>query len=197
VLDLMKIFDGYVRNYHSLNLTVDHGRHSFTMTEIEYFSRLDSMLGYYAFTEDTCNGESRPMDLTWWDGHDADSWDDFVLHLERENQFAKDEETLEKLFGDREYIPQNVIGIMNVASTERIQYLVSVATETCRIQNALLIFKTYSPGKPQPYFDEVHAYLLTKHEIKQPKKAHVSLVEGMLFMHFNETLEVSPSPHIK
>lgn len=49
--DLMKLFDGYVRNYHTFHLTVDHGKHSFTMTEIEYFSRLGSMLGYHAYTE--------------------------------------------------------------------------------------------------------------------------------------------------
>lgn len=44
-LNLMNLFDGYVRNYHSFNLTLYHGKHSFTMTEIEYFSRLGSMLG--------------------------------------------------------------------------------------------------------------------------------------------------------
>lgn len=63
-LDLMKLFDGYVRNFHTLNLTVHHGKHSFTMTEIEYFSRLDSMLGYYLYTENTCNSKYRAMDLT-------------------------------------------------------------------------------------------------------------------------------------
>lgn len=95
-LDLMRIFDGYVRNYHTLNLTVHHGKHSFTMTEIEYFSRLGSMLGYYPFTEDTCNGSVRPMDLSWWGSFDGEYWHDLVLHLERENWFKKDEETLDK-----------------------------------------------------------------------------------------------------
>lgn len=55
-LNLMNLFDGYVRNYHTFNLTVNHGKHIYTMTEIEYFSRLGSMLGYHPFTEDTCNG---------------------------------------------------------------------------------------------------------------------------------------------
>ncbi|TWI59642.1 hypothetical protein IQ10_00062 [Halalkalibacter nanhaiisediminis] len=64
-LNLMKFFEGYVRNYHTLNLTIHHGKHSFTMSEIEYFSRLGLMLGYWSYTEDTTNGTYRPMDLTW------------------------------------------------------------------------------------------------------------------------------------
>lgn len=100
----MNVFDGYVRNYHTFNLTVQHGKHSFTMTEIEYFSRLGSMLGYHSFTEDTCNETYRPMDLTWWGKYDPtdECWHEFVLHLERENWFNKDEITLEKLFAERE-----------------------------------------------------------------------------------------------
>src|SRR4051812_46877431 len=98
-LQLMRIFDGYVRNYHSFNLTIHHGKHSFTMTEIEYFSRLGSMLGYHPFTEDTSGREYRPMDLSWWGRYEDDYWYDLILHLERENLFKKDEETLDKLFG--------------------------------------------------------------------------------------------------
>jgi hypothetical protein len=55
------------------------------------------MLGYHPFTEDTCNGENRPMDLTWWGSPKHEYWHDFILHMERENLFNKDEETLEKL----------------------------------------------------------------------------------------------------
>lgn len=118
--DLMKIFDGYVRNYHTLNLTNYHGKRSFTMAEIEYFSRLGSMLGYWTFTEDTLDGYVNPMDLTWWDNpveneNGEEEWSDFILHLERENYYDKDEETLKKLFqNNSEYKPQNVIGIISV-----------------------------------------------------------------------------------
>ena len=73
-LNLMKIFDGYVRNYHTFNLTMHHGKHSFTIAEIEYFSRLGSMLGYFSFTEDTCNGSYRAMDLTWWENDNEEYW---------------------------------------------------------------------------------------------------------------------------
>ncbi|MFT4414791.1 hypothetical protein ACLM5H_13110 [Fredinandcohnia humi] len=183
-LNLLKLFDGYVKNYHTLNLTIHHGKHSFTMTEIEYFSRLGSMLGYSPFTEDTCNGENKPMDLTWWDKYDGEYWNDFILHLERENYFNKDEETLEKLFQDRKYIPKNVIGIMNVRNKERIDELLSIAKSICKIDNALLIFKTYSTGKGQPYFDEVYAYLLKKGKLSKPKKAYVSDIAGTLFMSY-------------
>lgn len=183
-LDLMRLFNGYVRNYHTFNLTIHHGKHSFTMTEIEYFSRLGSMLGYHPFTEDTCDGTSRPMDLSWWGKYDDDYWHDLILHMERENLFKKDEETLEKLFCERECIPSNVIGIINVRNQERIIDLVRIAKKTCKIENALLVFKTTSTGKNQTYFDEVHAYLLNKSEISEMKIAHVSDIHGTLYMHF-------------
>ncbi|MGB3259837.1 hypothetical protein [Paenisporosarcina sp.] len=193
-LNLMKLFDGYVRNYHTFNLTIHHGKHSFTMTEIEYFSKLGSMLGYSPFTEDTCNGINRAMDLTWWDNGDETGWTDFILHLERENYFGKDEETLDKLFCDREVIPEHVIGIMNVRSTDRIQELLIQATELCKIKDALLIFKTNSTGKNQLYFDEVHAYHLQYNKkVKVKKKvAYVSDIAGTLFMHYeNEKKAIS------
>lgn len=188
-LSLMKFFDGYVRNYHSLNLTIHHGRHSFTMTEIEYFSRLGSMLGFYPFTEDTCNGSYRPMDLTWWDDYDGEYWHDFILHLERENIFKKDFETLEKLFSKRENVPQNVIGIINVHSKERVNELVKATQKLCNIENALLIFRTNSLGNRKGYFDEVHAYLLNKKNILEYKNASISEIAGTLYMQM-ETAEV-------
>ncbi|WP_214626578.1 hypothetical protein [Paenibacillus agaridevorans] len=181
-LDLMKLFDGYVRNYHTFNLTIHHGKHSFTMTEIEYFSRLGSMLGYHPFTEDTYNGKNRPMDLTWWNNFDGEYWNDLVLHLERENLFNKDEETLDKLFCNREVIPMNAIGIMNVRNFERIVELVDKAKATCMIENALLVFKTTSTGKSQIYFDEVYAYLFKHSELIDTERATVSDIDGTLYM---------------
>lgn len=187
-LNLMKLFDGYVRNYHTFNLTVHHGKHSFTMTEIEYFSRLGSMLGYHPFTEGTCNGKNRAMDLTWWGSFDNDYWHDFILHLERENLFKKDEETLDKLFCEREYVPSNVIGIINVRNRDRIDYLIKIAEATCKIENALLVFKTYSTGKKQLYFDEVYAYHFNKDRFIEKKKAYVSEFSGTLFMHLESEM---------
>ncbi|QIZ08467.1 hypothetical protein HFZ78_18580 [Priestia megaterium] len=187
-LDLMKIFDGYVRNYHTLNLSVHHGRHSFTMAEIEYFSRLGSMMGYLPFTEDTCNSTYRAMDLTWWDDFDGKYWHDFILHLERENIFKKDFETLEKLFSNREPVPQNVIGIMSIKNEARIEELVIEAKIMCKIKNALLIFRTNSIGNNKGYFDEVHAYLLSENKIRDNKIAYVNEISSTLFMNFDENL---------
>lgn len=184
-LDLMKLFDGYVRNYHTFNLSIHHGKHSFTMTEIEYFSRLGSMLGYLPYTEDTAGGTCRPMDLSWWGEYDGEYWYDLILHLERENLPYKDEETLDKLFCDREMRPLNVIGIMNVPSRDRIKELLSIAKATCKVDNALLVFRTYSSRKKNPYFDEVQAYLLNKRKVIDTKTAFVSDIGGTLFMHFH------------
>lgn len=185
-LNLMKIFDGYVRNYHTLNLTRHHGKHSFTMTEIEYFSRLGSMLGYFPFTEDTCNGSYRPMDLTWWDNYDGEYWYNFILHLERENLFKKDYETLEKLFDKREMVPENVIGIITVPNTYRMNELIKLAQGMCKIENAILIFRTNSQDNMKGYFDEVHAYLLNKKNIVDSKIAIVNEIAGTLFMQLKD-----------
>lgn len=190
-LDLMSLFNGYVRNYHTLNLTVYHGKHSFTMTEIEYFSRLASMLGYYPFTEDTNDGTSRPMDLSWWGRFDGEYWYDIILHLERENLFKKDEDTLDKLFCEREEMPHNVIGIMNVRNQTRMEKLVNKAKAICKIENALLIFRTNSTGNSRQYFDEVHAYLLKGSSVTDKKLAHISDINGTLYMHFEMTNLVS------
>lgn len=181
----MKLFDGYVRNYHTLNLSVHHGKHSFTMTEIEYFSRLGSMMGYFPFTEDTCNGTYRPMDLTWWDNFDGEYWHNFILHLERENLFKKDIETLDKLFTDREYVPNNVIGILNVRNSFRMTELINEAKNMCKINNALLVFKTNSATNKNWYFDEVHAYLMSNQDVVKTKTAQVSDINGTLFMQLN------------
>lgn len=181
----MKLFDGYVRNYHTFNLTVEHGKHSFTMTEIEYFSRLGSMLGYHPFTEDTSSSTRRPMDLSWWGYYEDGYWYGLILHLERENLYKKDEETLEKLFNEREDKPVNVIGIMNVRNRLRVEELVDIAKAKNNSGNALLILKTNSTGRDQLYFDEVYAYFLNMSEVVATKVAYVSDIEGTLYMHFH------------
>ncbi|MGG0936977.1 hypothetical protein ABHN11_12815 [Brevibacillus centrosporus] len=130
--DLMIFFEGYVRNYRRLNLNQQHNRSMFTRREIDYFANLGEMLGFHVFVEDSkpdkSKGRSRPMDLAWW------QWDErinkehyvgLVLHLERENLWNKDVETIEKLFSktDEEYIPHNVIGIQNIESASRVEHL--------------------------------------------------------------------------
>ncbi|MEK3986375.1 hypothetical protein MHB77_23845 [Paenibacillus sp. FSL K6-3166] len=112
------------------------------------------------------------MDLSWWGSFDGEYWNDLILDIERENQLEKDEETLDKLFCDRVNIPINVIGIMNVRNRDRIDELIKTANKMCKLENALLVFKTYSTGKKQ--IDEVHAYLINKDKIVESKKAFVS-----------------------
>jgi hypothetical protein len=124
------------------------------------------------------------MDLSWWGDYDGEYWHDLILHLERVNLFDKDEITLDKLFCDREVTPFNAIGIMNVPSQARIKELHRIAKETCKVENGLLVFRTYSSGKKQLYFDEVHAYLLNKRKVMNTKTAFVSDIGGTLFLAF-------------
>jgi hypothetical protein len=48
-----------------------------------------------------------------------------ILHLERENQWKKDVDTIEKLFAktDEGFVPHNVIGIQYIESEKRIKFL--------------------------------------------------------------------------
>lgn len=181
-LQLMKLFDGYVKNYHTLKLTVNHGKHSFTMTEIEYFSRLGSMMGYDPFTEDTCNGSYRPMDLTWWDNFEDDQWNDFILHLERENYFNKDVDTLHKLFDERDMLsPQNAIGILKVQTEEKMEELIVKAKQMSKLENALLVFWLNA---------EVHAVLLNKDREIERKIAYLAEIDGNYYMTYKKETAV-------
>ncbi|WP_051348456.1 hypothetical protein [Peribacillus kribbensis] len=131
-LDLMQFFEGYVRNYRRLNLSKDHNISMFTRREIEYFANLGEMLGFDAFIEDSkldkARGRSRPMDLALWkwdQRRNREYYDYLALHLEREAQPNKAEDTIEKLFSETEegYIPHNVIGIQYIESEDKIHLL--------------------------------------------------------------------------
>ena len=91
---------------------------------------------------------------------------------------------MEKLFGKRDAVPENVIGMMNVPSRERAEQLVEMAKNISNIENSLLIFRTYSAGRNRGFFDEVHAFLFEKNKVMDHKFAYVSEVAGTLFMHF-------------
>ena len=50
--DLMRFFEGYVRNYRRLNIEQGNNLSMFTRREIEYFAKLGEYLGYHTFIED-------------------------------------------------------------------------------------------------------------------------------------------------
>ena len=141
----MSFFEGYVRNYRRLNLHQATNRSMFTKREIDYWANLGEMLGLFSFVEDAKpninRGRSRPMDLSWWKWDVRISKEYFaglVLHLERENIYSKDIETIEKLFckTHTDYIPQYVIGIQNIENKERILDLNNFVKERNRKQKS-------------------------------------------------------------
>lgn len=152
--NLMQFFNGYVRNYRRLNLSSLHNRSMFTKREIDYFANLGEMLGFDAFVEDSkfdkLKGRSRPMDLSWWKWDKRKDQDNFLylaLHLEKENVWNKDEDTIEKLFSDTEegFVPHNVIGIQSIESKERMEILNSLIVERNKRQmsNVLMVYRYY------------------------------------------------------
>ncbi|WP_244886814.1 hypothetical protein [Rossellomorea vietnamensis] len=146
--NLMQFFEGYVRNYRRLNLSVNHNRSMFTKREIDYFASLGEMLGFEVFIEDRkmdkVKGRSRPMDLAWWKWDKRISEEEYVsldLHLERESVWGKDVETVEKLFSETEEgcVPTHVIGIQYIESERRIDYLNNLVVEKNRQQQSSVL----------------------------------------------------------
>jgi hypothetical protein len=167
---LLKIFEGYVRNYRRLNLFQATNNSMFTKREIEYFATVGEYLGLFSFIEDTKPnhdyGRSRPMDLSWWkwdETLDNERFSNLVLHLERENQTKKDMKTIDKLFctTDEEYMPDYVIGILNVENKERISVLQSEVKERNRVQKyeTLMIYKYHDDVED---LQRIEAHYLSK-----------------------------------
>ena len=172
--NLMSFFDGYVKNYRRLNIGHYNNRSMLTRREIEYFAKLGEYLGYDSFVEDYKPnlklGRSRPMDLSWWK-YDArkneDEYIKLVLHLERENLWTKDEETIEKLFSKTEeaYVPDYVIGIQNVGNKERIGILNKLVIQKNKKQNSdvLMIYRYSVDLENDEFIDKIWAfYFLSK-----------------------------------
>ncbi|MEB1809553.1 MAG: hypothetical protein LPK26_20035 [Bacillaceae bacterium] len=192
-VDLMQFFEGYVRNYRRMNLSVAHNRSMFTKREIDYFANLGEMLGFDAFIEDSkydkALGRSRPMDLSWWkwdERIDKENYIYLALHLERENQWDKDEETIDKLFSETEpdYIPHNVIGIQNIDAEERIQVLNSLVVTKNKAQqsNVLMTYRFYDRNYD---VERVKAYHFSPDGKEQVREANCKQDEvGYWFMYF-------------
>ena len=173
---LLRIFEGYVRNYRRLNLFQATNSSMFTKREIEYFATVGEYLGFFSFIEDTKPnhdyGRSRPMDLSWWkwdETLDSERFSNLVLHLERENLSKKDMETIDKLFcsTDAEYIPDYVIGILNVENKERINILQSEVRSKNKNQKSetLMIYMYYDDKED---FERIEAHYLSgtlKHNV--------------------------------
>ena len=196
LFNLMSFFEGYVRNYRRLNLHQSTNRSMFTKKEIDYFVNLGEMLGLFSFVEDykpgTDYGRSRPMDLSWWkwDGRlDKVDYQHIVLHLERENLFKKDTETIDKLFSktDDYYIPHYVIGIQNVENRERIRFLNNLVIEKNLRQKSevLMIYRYYD--KPNA-IDRIECYFFDENNTLIETRRAVSTVDDSeyWFMAFEE-----------
>ncbi|MCG7344025.1 hypothetical protein MHZ92_07770 [Sporosarcina sp. ACRSL] len=196
--NLMQFFNGYVRNYRRMNLTNLHNRSMLTKREIDYFANLGEMLGFDAFIEDSkldkSKGRSRPMDLSWWNQDsrvDTEYYLYLALHLERENVWSKDVETIEKLFTETEedYLPHNVIGIQLIESKERIEILNDLVMQKNSIQrsNALMVYHLYD-SELDGY--RIYAYSFTETGEIEERHAIRKVDEfGYWYMCFEEEYE--------
>jgi uncharacterized protein (UPF0248 family) len=177
--NLMQFFEGYVKSYRRLNLSALHNRSMFTKREIDYFANLGELLGFDAFVEDykfdKVKERSRPMDLSWWKWDarfDDENYLYLALHLERENVWNKDIETVEKLFSKTEegYIPHNVIGIQYIESADRIEKLNNLVIQLNKIQKSesLMIYRYYDD---ELKLERVRANHFTPQGLKETRDA--------------------------
>jgi hypothetical protein len=193
--NLMSFFNGYVRSYRRMKLSSLHNRSMFKKRKIDYFAHLGELLGFDAFIEDSkfdcLKGRSRPMDLSWWKW-DARFDDEYflylALHLEQENVWEKDVDTIQKLFSQtkEEYIPHNVIGIQFVESFERIKYLNELILQKNAIQksNALMIYRYYDA---EINSERIYACSFTPKGMSEVRKAICAQDQtGYWFMVFEE-----------
>lgn len=167
----------------------------FTQREIDHFANLGEMLGFDAFVEDAkfdkVKGRSRPMDLSWWKWDERIDKENYVylaLHLERENQWNKDEDTIDKLFSKTEegFIPHNVIGIQSLKSIDRIGFLNSLVAKKNADQasNVLMVYRYYDREND---LDRVSAYHFTPTGLAEIRNAICKQDElGYWFMCFEE-----------
>lgn len=199
VLPLMCIFEGYVRNYRSFNLFQNQNKSMFTKREIDYFSKIGEYLGFFSYVEDRKPnldyGRSRPMDLAWWKWDERVSKTEFVrlvLHLERENNTEKDFETLDKIFckTQDEYVPDNVIGILNVSDFSKVSKLQEEVKKRNQNQksNVLMVYRYYDHEKD---FDHIEAYFLSGDLLKTEMRKCLSKIDdtGYWTMSFVEEVE--------
>jgi hypothetical protein len=195
IINLLQLFEGYVRNYRRMNLSIEHNSSMFTKREIDYFATVGEMLGYFTFVEDAkfdkTKGRSRPMDLSWWKWDarvDSENYEYLSLHLERENQLNRDTETIQKLFfkTNKDYIPHNVIGIQFVDSEERIKYLNELILKKNNVQksNVLMIYRYHDIELD---LQRVDAYSFLPSGVVEIRKAFCKIDElGYWFMGFEE-----------
>lgn len=187
-LDLRNIFKGYVKSYQSLNIPDYHGGHTYTMKELDYFQRLGTMLGYDAYTEDAAGANYRRMDLSWWGEYNpkTDMYGSLILHLERENVYQKDVETLEKLCGDvhKDWYPVYRIAIINVRDPLRIEELQRIARKKFRSKRVMLIYRNTKQDENDEY--GVYAYIMN--DSFNPILAGCRRIEksGTLYMYLKE-----------
>jgi len=193
---LKNILEGYIRNYRRLNLHQSNNKSMFTKREIDYFASLGESLGFISFVEDTKPnhdyGRSRPMDLAWWKWDErvsSELFQELVLHLERENLWNKDFETIEKLFckTDKSFLPTQVIGIINVECKERINELQTEVIKRNKEQKSevLMIYRYYDEVKN---FDRVEAHYLSSDGQDREVRKAISDVDrtGYWMMCFDE-----------
>ena len=131
------------------------------------------------------------MDLSWWKWDarfDDENFLYLALHLERENVWSKDVETIAKLFSQTEegYIPHNVIGIQFIESAERINYLNELILQKNKVQqsNALMVYRYYDAEND---IERVCTYSFTPKGLNEKRTAICKQDEsGCWYMCFEE-----------
>lgn len=132
-IDLVGIYTGFILNYGDLHIKENTKDNFCTLKEINYFAKLGSMLGYLPCTEDMRYETMKLMDLSWKQTLTKDKPLTLILHMERENNPNKAEETIDKLlpgykpgsYFEEEYKDRYfyVIGIQRLKTGDQVEGL--------------------------------------------------------------------------
>lgn len=150
MINLQNIFIGFIQNYRSLNLRFGPKYETmsyWTAAEIGWFARLGESLGFQSVIEKGVVQRGRPVDLAWVNPFTSA----VVLHLERENNPAKINDTItRKLLPKNKACAQYCVGIFDELDRKHLKRIESLTIRAfndnkCCIE-ALMICYSHIPS---------------------------------------------------
>ncbi|ATD55160.1 hypothetical protein [Clostridium chauvoei] len=127
--DLMNIFEGLVRNYIKFDLNRESTRYEILKKEIDYMVSVGEVLGYSSIVtgiDENNNNINDKIELIWRDYDDLKAMPkDVVFYYSIEEDLVNDIKSIDSLLEniDKEKSNTSFMQVVEVASTERIQYL--------------------------------------------------------------------------
>lgn len=166
-IDLMILFNGFIRNYINLGLNIGSKNTDIIKQENKYFITLGKLLGFLVISKK--NNED-VTEITWKDYEfNTISTSVTKINILREVDLSKDLLAIHKLINlVKEYPNRGYVKILEVPSVNRIDFLNKIVTTSLENTKAeiLIIYINRDVIKNTSYFN---AYLFKNNEIIKNK----------------------------